>query len=132
MVGIVEENGMQKVGAQFVVKRLTDYVTAPSERPADQPAEPTTTHVEVDSLDGQIVKDDEGQALGRARRLAGIAVYVVAGAHTDPISELKRCLAEPDSRVFFNTEDGRLTGLIYVPDPANAPQPIEATRADDV
>ncbi|HET8524276.1 MAG TPA: hypothetical protein VFL82_13660 [Thermomicrobiales bacterium] len=125
---------MQKVGAQYVVKRLADYVTAPTERPEErsQTPEPSTTHVEVDGLDGQIVRDDQGQPLGRARRLRGLAVYVIASPHADPVSELKRCLAEPESRVFFNTEDGHLTGLIYVPDPANAPKGIEGIRAEDI
>lgn len=116
---------MQKIGAQYIVKRISDYVTAP---PA-QPAEPSAPDRD---LDGQVIHDEQGQRLGTAHRLPDVAVYVVSDGPADHEAELKRCAGEPASRLFFHTEGERLTGLIYVPDPSRLPRRVEGARADEV
>ncbi len=116
---------MQKMGASYVAKRIADQLMAPPAKRAE-PSEPAA------DPDGEVFHDEEGQPLGTAYRVPGVAVYVVSDGYDSPQDELERCLAEPESRLFFHTEDGRITGLVYVPDPSRAPRRVEAIRADDV
>ncbi len=116
---------MQKMGASYVAKRIADQLMAPPAKRAE-PSEP------AGGPDGEVFHDEDGQPLGMAYRVPGVAVYVVSDGYDSPQAELERCLAEPESRLFFHTEDGRITGLVYVPDPSRAPRRVEAFRADDV
>jgi hypothetical protein len=128
---------VQKIGAQYIVKRITDQIVAPPPAaeapPQEAPATaPRAAEAPAHDLDGQVITDETGQAVGTAHRLPGVAVYVVTAPHANREAELRRCLGEPEPRVLLHTEDGRLTGVIYVPDPSGAPRRVEGTRPDDV
>jgi hypothetical protein len=126
---------VQKIGAQYLVKRVTDYVMAPSAEGEAAPGETAAAPAAAASgpdLDGEEIRDDEGQRLGTARRLRETAVYVVADGFGDRVEALQRCIEDPETRVLFHTVDGRLAGLIYVPDPNKAPARSGGMRADEV
>lgn len=122
---------MQKVGAQYALKKISDYVMAPPQV-AEVDDETDAAHAPAD-LDGQIITDEEGQSLGVARRVASVAVYVIADSRAGLDDQLKSAINDPEGRVFFHhTGDGRLSGLIYAPDPSTRPAPVSVTRADDI
>jgi hypothetical protein len=130
---------VQKIGAQYLVKRISDYVTAPpatAEAKAEEPAEARTTPgQETDDsvdLDGEAIRDDDGQVIGIARRIRNVAVYVISDTSANRLETLQECVDDPESRVLFQTVDGRLAGLIYVPDPEKAPPRVGGFRADDI
>ncbi|MGI8475639.1 MAG: hypothetical protein ACR2OO_04625 [Thermomicrobiales bacterium] len=122
---------MQKIGTQYVLRKIKDQVMAPP--PEKQPGVPEA-QVERPGkdIDGQIINDENGQTIGRAFRLPGVALYVVATGTMPNEDELKRCLADPNPRTFLHTEDGRLTGVIFVPDASHFPKRVVGGRADDV
>ena len=124
-----------KIAGQYVVKRIYDQVLAPPperEKDAQEPEpQPRAEERVVDQLDGQVVLDDEGHPVGTARRIS-IGVYVVSERRGDAESELLRALNDPNSQLLIRSEDGRATGLIYVPDPDSAPPKIEGIRSDDI
>lgn len=123
---------MQKIGAQYALKKIGDYVMAPPPQAAETDEETSVAAAPAD-LDGQVITDEEGQSLGVARRVAGVAVYVIAERRAGLEEQLRAAIVDPEGRVFFHhAEDGRLTGLIYVPDPSARPAPVAVTRADDV
>jgi hypothetical protein len=126
---------VQKVGAQFVVKKISDYVMTPppqAEEAAEEEHQPAAAQSAPD-LDGQIITDENGNRLGVARRLAAVNVYLIADSRAGLENQLKATIDDPDGRVFFHhAEDGRLTGLIYVPDPSSRPAPVAASRPDDI
>jgi hypothetical protein len=125
---------VQKVGAQFALKKISDYVMAPqaqSEETGDETDAPAAA-MEAD-LDGQVITDDEGQRIGVARRVANIAVYLITDRSAGLEDQLQEAIVDPAGRVFFHHDAaGRLTGLIYAPDPASQPAPVNVTRADDI
>jgi hypothetical protein len=85
----------------------------------------------VDELDGQPFHDEDGHLLGTAYRLAEVAVYVVSNGYQRPAADFA-LLADPQTRLFWQTADGRVVALIYVPDPSRVPARPEALRADDI
>jgi len=119
---------VQKAGATFVAKRIADYVMAPPKPRDDEEVEAES---DLD-LDGQMIEDDDGQPLGLANRLDQIAVYVVGSRRANHQATLQQCLDDPNSRVFFQHQDGRLVGLIYVPDPSQSRPSGDAIRADEI
>jgi hypothetical protein len=130
---------VQKIGAQYLVKRISDYVTAPPTPPESNATEPTETRAtaaqDIDEgvdLDGEAIRDDDGQVIGIARRIRDIAVYVISDTSANRLDTLQNCVDDPESRVLFQTIDGRLAGLIYVPDPDKAPPRVGGFRADDI
>ena len=125
---------MQKVGAQFVVKKISDYVMAPPPQ-AEEPTEAEQLQVVQGppDLDGQIITDENGDRLGVARRLTGVNVYLIADTRAGLENQLKATIDDPNGRVFFHhAEDGRLTSVIYVPDPSSRPATVAASRPDDI
>ena len=123
---------MQKIGAQFLAKRIANQIMAPPQaEESGEPRAPGETDSPTDDLHGQVFRDDEGQAVGRAYRVE-VAVYVIADGYADRHDELKRCLAEPESRVFFRAAANRITDLIYAPDPNRPVNRVEGLRADEV
>lgn len=123
-----------KIAGQYIVKRISDQILAPPperEEDAASTVQPVGEQL-VDALDGQVVVDDEGHPVGTARRLASIGVYVVADRRGEAESELLRALNDPNSRLLIRSDDGRVTGLIYVPDPDSAPPRVEGIRSDDI
>jgi hypothetical protein len=128
---------MQRVGAQYLVKKFADQILAPPEQaPAEQSSEVEAVQTvplnDVASLDGQIILNEEGRRLGIARQLVEVKIYVVSQtAHNLP-GQLQDCLADPETEVMFHYDDGRLTGIIYVPASARGAGNVAGTRADDV
>jgi hypothetical protein len=124
---------VQKVGAQFALKKISDYVMAPQAGGEPAEGEPeVAAQVEAD-LDGQVITDEEGQRLGIARRVANVAVYVIAERRTGLDDQLKAAITDAEGRVFFHHDDaGRLTGLIYVPESISPSEPVSVTRAEDI
>ena len=124
---------MQKVGAQYALKKISDYVMAPQPQAEEVDEEAVEGAPVQADLDGQVITDEEGQSLGVARRIANVAVYVIADSRAGLEDHLKAAIVDPEGRVFFHhADDGRLTGLIYVPDPSTRPAPVSVTRADDI
>ena len=130
---------VQKIGAQYIGKKLYDTLMAPPPQPV-QVEDEQGAPVEVDAsampdLTGQTITDEQGAAIGRAQRLGDVAVYVIVEPGDDPDMELARCLAEPGTRLMFQMDGDRIAGLIYAPDPervrAEGPR-ARAVRADDV
>jgi hypothetical protein len=129
---------VQKIGAQYLVKRVTDYVMAPPPAAGEPDSEPEqqaragAPEVIGPDLDGDEIHDDEGQLLGTARRVRNVAVYVVTDGFGNPLEVLHQAVDDAETRVMFHTVDGRLTGIIYVPDPSKAPPRADGMRADEV
>jgi hypothetical protein len=130
---------VQKIGASYVMKKVTDYVTAPPPQAAQREAVDETERAPrapdqapADPLHGQVITDEDGQTVGTARRVPGVAVYVIAPAYANATAEFERALDDPETRLLFHREDDRLVGLIYVPDPSQAPEPVAGMRADDI
>jgi hypothetical protein len=131
---LARERMMQKVGAQYLMKKFADQVLAPPEASADAsdpaaaPARPLGPPPE-----SIIVRDANGELLGTGYRVEELAVYVVTDGQGDPAVELDRCIGDPQTRLFRDSEDGRLTAIIYVPDPSRrATMRGPAVRADDI
>jgi hypothetical protein len=129
---------VQKIGAQYLVKRISDYVTAP--QPAEDPEQPQpaaappqmVAETVPDLLDGQTVRDEEGQNVGIARRVHDVSVYVIGEGFGDRVQALQDAIDDPDSKILFHSVDGRLAGIIYVPDPSKRVAKSTGMRADDV
>ncbi len=132
---------MQKIGAQYIGKKLYDTLMAPPPQPVQVEVEDERgASVQVDAsrmpdLTGQTISDERGAAIGHARRLRDVAVYVIAEPGDDPDAELTRCLAETGMRLLFQMDGDRIAGLIYAPDPERVREQrlrSRAVRADDV
>ena len=136
---------VQQKAAMYVAKRFADQVlSSPKATAETDEAVPETAAAPVVAtksapaapvdlgLHGQVITDEAGQPLGTAIRLQGMAVYVVTDGYRYHPDDLTRALGEPSTRLFLHEDDGQVTGLIYVPDPADLPPRIEGTRADDV
>lgn len=121
-----------KIAGQYVAKRLYDTVMAPPPQREEAHQDEAPAEHDAEDLDGQVVTDDEGRPVGTARRLRHVAVYVVGDRYASPEAELLRSVNEPESRLLMRSEDGRLTALIYVPDPATAPARVDGIRSDDI
>lgn len=124
-----------RVGAQYALKKISDYVMAPpaQEEPGEvEPAAPARPPV-VANIDGQTINDEQGQPLGTARLVANIAVYLVTDQRRGLGEQLQQIVGDPETRVYVHhDEQGQLAGLIYVPDPSKRPAAVAATRPDDI
>jgi hypothetical protein len=120
----------------LVIKKIGDRLTEeifPEPKPKPEPDEDPRQHTAADGLDDEIVMHDEdGRLLGTAKLVSGVGVYVIGDGYGTTQSELRQCLAEgtPDVRVM--TDRGRITAIIYFPDPNRPPRTGQALRADDV
>jgi hypothetical protein len=125
---------VQKVGASYVFQKVSDYVMTPpkSAEVAEEPGVEEPVPVDA-GLDGQVITDEDGARLGIARRVGTVAVYVIADSRRDLEDHLKATIEDPEGRVFFHHADnGRLAGLIYVPQRQGIPSDVDAVRADDI
>ena len=119
---------MQKIGAQYVMKKVYDQVLAPKEAPPDEVVEEAVvTQTGPDSL---VVHDADGNEIGTAYRV-DVAVYAVTYGRGRPEAALARSLEGENTQVMVQREGGRIAGIIYVPDPSAGPSG-EATRAEDI
>ena len=117
---------MQKIGAQWALKKISDTVMAP----APQAVEVEQGAIPDDHPDQITVNDAEGNSLGTAYRL-NIPIYVVTHGRGRPDAALARSLDDPNSQVLVQRQGSRVVGVIYVPDPEFRPTG-EAVRADDI
>ncbi len=137
---------VQRKLGMYVANRIKDEIMA-SPKPAtevqgdgdyrrDERSERSERHARVedaDDLHGQIVRDDEGNAIGRAYRVPDVALYVIARDGRNPAAELTRAIHQDASRlVFQSTANGRITSLIYVADESPSVGGLHGARADDV
>lgn len=123
---------MQRAASAYVIKRIKDELFSPPAEP-DGPDESNEAQDSLeDTLDGYVVHDEDGQPVGTAHRIHDVAVYVVSNGYGDPEVRFAQCLSDPDSRLIFHTEDGRVTAVIYVPDKLEPPGQVRGTRADEV
>ncbi len=139
---------MQRVAGQYVVKKFADQLLGSDERqaqqqapeqqpyqqqPYQQPQQTTVAPVTGGELDGEMIYDDENNRLGVARHVAGISVYVVSHNKNELGRTLQQAIEDPENSVRFSFDNnGRLTGVIYVPANARGNQNIRGTRLDDV
>jgi hypothetical protein len=126
---------MQRVGAQYLMKKFADQVMAAPEEPSVDSAETAArpAHPAGPPPETILVKDEHGKLLGTGYRVEELAVYVVTDGEGDPAVDLDRCIGDPKTRLFRNSEDGRLTAIIYVPDPSRlGKRGGPAVRADDI
>jgi hypothetical protein len=119
----------------YLAKRIGDELLAPP-KPKAEPEEAAgaeTAEEVVDELDGAVFRDEQERPLGIARRLPGVAVYVVSNEYANANAELERYLAEePEGQIFVQRAGQRIVGLIYVPEPSRAPTRPDAMRADEI
>jgi hypothetical protein len=127
-----------KIGAQWAIKKIADEVMAPP-TPPPTPEEPAPAAVhqapveEYDEFDGEIVSDDEGNAIGTAHRMRSIGIYLVSDSHGNLEKELQDCIEDEESRKFFiRDKRGRLTGIIFAPHQDRMPTRAQALRADEI
>lgn len=121
---------MQRMAGAYIANRIKQELFSSPEEADEETAE---VAAEADELDGQVVHDDEGRAIGRAYRLPEVAVYVVTDDER-PDAALLRALRDPDCQLIFQTAGGRATAVIYVPEPLQeTPRgSVRGMRADDV
>ena len=125
---------MQRTIATYLAARVKDEIfakpnqeTEPEQEQIEAPAQ-----VEHDPLDGELIRDDDGNPLGRATRMQDISVYVVAPRSASAEHEFQRGLEDPETEVIWHQEDGRITALIYVPTQGSMAGETEGFRPDDV
>lgn len=124
---------MQVLGSQFALKKITDYVMSPPPSAPTDNGDEQPQAAAMPTLDGQVITDEDGNRLGIARRLANVQLYVIADTRQGLDDEVKSCIGDEGSQVFFHHyDDGTLAGLIYVPSADRRPAPVAAQRAEDI
>lgn len=124
---------LQRNVGMFIANKIKDEIFSP------QPVQNDDGEVEYvepahDPLDGELIRDDQGRALGRAYRVPDVAVYVVSGNNVDPDEELERALNDPEAETIIHWEGNRIAALVYVPEQArsNAQTGVRGLRAEDI
>lgn len=117
----------------LVIKKIGDRLTEEIFPEPRAPEEPHAQSVQDDGPDAEIVMHDEdGRLLGTAKIVSGVNVYVIGDGYGTNHAELMQCLAEGSQEIRVMTDRGRITALIYFPDPNRPPRTGQALRADDV
>lgn len=121
---------MQRTIGMYIANRIKNEIFAKPD--VEDPDGDDESY--VDPLDGEMIHDDEGRALGTAYRLHDVAVYVVAGSRANPDTELERAVNDPDSELIIHREGRRITALVYIPEQVEQAPPSNTRgfRADDV
>ncbi|HEX5498177.1 MAG TPA: hypothetical protein VFX03_03080, partial [Thermomicrobiales bacterium] len=121
-----KEATMQGVVTGYVGNWLKDELLKPATAPLPPPegAPPPP--------DRQELQNEDGETIGVACLAAGVSVYVVSDGYGTPQTELARCISDPNSTLMVQTEGGRITALIYVPDPDLPSRKTLGLRAEDV
>lgn len=124
---------MQRTVGMYIANKIKDEIFSPQE------VETEDGHVEYiepenDPLDGELIRDDQGRALGRAYRVPDVAVYVVSGNNVDPDAELENALNDPEAETIIHWEGNRIAALVYVSQNARsgAGGGVHGVRAEDV
>lgn len=129
---------MPKIGAQYVIKKLADDIlNAPVPAPAVEPASQVQQAIEGvetdgESIHGQVIADEDGNAIGKAMRMRGIAVYFAWDGYGDPRAEFEACLRDPDRRLYLVEDDDLTTGLILAHAEGREVDRPTGMRADDL
>lgn len=128
---------VQKMATSYIAKRLKDELLgSPDEQPDGKSprARQSASAPAADQHDGQPVHDENGKVIGRAHRVAEVAVYVVTRDSEHAPQELARGLREEGTQtVFHTTADDHVTSIFYVPEPkAGVPTVGRGFRPDDV
>lgn len=124
---------MQRTIGMYIANRIKDEIFAPQVVETDE-GEVEYIEPAHDPLDGELIRDNEGRALGRAYRVPDVAVYVVSGNNADPDAELERAMNDPEAETIIHWEGNRIAALVYVSEQArsNAATGVRGFRADDV
>lgn len=124
---------MQRTIGAYIANRIKDEIFSPQQVETDE-GEIEYIEPEHDPLDGELIRDDQGRALGRAYRVPDVAVYVVSGNNADPDLELERALNDPEAETIIHWEDDRIAAMVYVPEQARASAEtgVRGLRADDI
>lgn len=122
---------MQKQIGMFIANKVKDEIFKPE--PVETEDGETVYVQQHDPLDGEIIRDNSGTVLGRAKRVQA-AVYVVVGADGDASTELDRTLNDPDHETIIHWEDNEIGALVFVASDirAQAQAGPRGFRADDV
>lgn len=124
---------MQALVFKKIGDRLTEEIFPEPKARAEPDEAPPHHAADDDGPDAAIVMHDEdGRLLGTAQIVAGVNVYVIGDGYGTTHAELMQCLAEGSQEIRVMTERGRITALVYFPDPARPPRTGQALRADDV
>jgi len=134
---------VQRKLGMYVANRIKNEIMAPPKPGAenqgegdyrrDDRSDRSERSEPADDLDGQIVRDDEGNAIGRAFRVTDVALYVIARDGRNPSGDLTRAIHQDSSRLVFQaTPNGRITSIIYVADESPSAGGLHGARADDV
>ena len=124
---------MQRTIGAYIANKIKDEIFSPQPVETDR-GEVEYVEPERDPLDGQLIRDAEGRALGRAYRLRDIAVYVVSGEGADRDAELERAVNDPETELIVHWEGDRIAALVYVPAQARraADTALHGFRPEDV
>lgn len=110
---------LQRNVGLFIANKIKDEIFSPQEVENEE-GEIEYVEPEHDPLDGELIRDDQGRALGRAYRVPDIAVYVISGNDVDPDEELDRALNDPEAETIIHWEGNRIAALVYVPEQARS------------
>jgi hypothetical protein len=135
-----EEQGVvQKIGAQYIAKRVADQLLNPTPAPATEttaaPAQasaPAAAPARSQGPEVLAVADETGRTIGSAYRVTDVAVYIVANPNLDRAAELEHSFSDPETQIYFHHENGRLAGIIYAPARSRTLGNLQGGRADDV
>jgi hypothetical protein len=121
----------------LVFKKLGDRLTEELFPEPKTRAEPDdVTYDFADEADGPaeeiVMHDEDGRLLGTAKLVTGVNVYVIGDGYGTTQAELMQCLAEGSQEIRVIAERGKISALIYFPDPDRPPRTGQALRADDV
>lgn len=121
----------------LVFKKIGDRLTQEIfPEPKPQPEADPESHYQATADEGPdaeiVMHDEDGRLLGTAQLVSGVGIYVIGDGYGTTHAELMQCLAEGSQEIRVMTERGRITALIYFPDPNRPPRTGQALRADDV
>jgi hypothetical protein len=126
---------MQRTVGMYIANRIKDELLKPPV-PVDEEVDESGEVREVyeDPLDGEVIRNDAGETLGVAHRLANVAVYVVGNRGVNANAEMERALEDPETEIVIHRQGREITALVYIPSvAARAPQSAtRGFRADDV
>lgn len=119
---------MQKIGGQYALKKLGDYMLSSPKDEEAPVAEEVTEFVQT-GPDTIMVEDADGNEYVAYR--LDVEVYVVPHRGS-PMAALVRSLDEPDTTQLYTQRDGsRISSIIYVPE-AREEARASASRAEDI
>jgi hypothetical protein len=119
---------MQKIGGQFALKKLGDYMLSSPKEDASEAADNAVEYVQS-GPDTILIEDADGNELTAYRM--DVEVYVVPHRGS-PAAALVRAIDEPEITQVYTQRDGsRISGIIYVPEAREEPR-AAASRAEDI